>query len=762
MTIVTPSTPGGASKRAHPTERSEENGDRPDRQSSGGEEENREARRDEPESVKKAKTTGIMGRDLSTEAEEEQEQGKSRTETVAIVSFPSLPSFPLPLPLPPSPSRRGDGEPLVDEGHTSSLPETFSPPGCAPASLVSPRPAHARLQEDLTNRSRTLYLGGITADITANDIFNHVRGGAVEALRFLVDRHCAFLDFVDEAGAATYYHERLPARCKKFTVRERDIRVAWAKSTLMTEQMRTALRNGATRCVYIGGLRGLGDELATTVAETGPHVQGLEDLRTRLKRTFEGLPGSVEQLRVVPELKAAFIHMTCVADAMRAVDALGKSPEWSGYRISFGKDRCSRLKTRDDPNLPLPSNPVPIQGGGGGDTGDLNKGGAGTPHSQPIHNNGSNIQGGLSSSSSSSRTVYLGGMPEGATAEDLCNVIRGGQLEKIRMSPEKHCAFVTFVEATAAAAFYALASEGLGVWVRGVRLRAGWGQPSILPRAVLAALRQGASRTLYLGNVDSVRLGGEEGVRTMFAPHGTLEQVHFLRGGNAGSASKSVLFVSYCCLLDAVRALEATRSDPLFQHCTLAYGRDRCAQPLRTELLSTGLMMSVNTAGGSTGVASPLMLSPHSPSSLDATPSLAVTPQLSLSSLSYHPSSPYLHLYPHSLYAPTATPTPSSSSCSSSSYLLHYASPHMILYPPLPSLQQSSVTSYPSISSAIPHHYPHSHSHSHSHPYHSSHLSGSQLQHPFQASPSIGAAHMGGCPAHLQPQSSSPTPEDGN
>lgn len=763
MTLATPTTPGGASKRAHPAERSNEpEHHRTDRHSGWGDEENEEdpgknqdTRRDEPESVKKVKTTGIMRDVPSPGAYKGQEQREgSLTRTRDISSFPS------PVPLPPSPSRRGDGgESLIHDDHASLFSEPAFPPTRAPAPLASPRPTHARPQEDLTNCSRTLYLGGITADITANDIFNHVRGGAVEALRFLLDRHCAFLDFATETGAAAYYHERLPARCKKFTVREREIRVAWAKPTLMTEQMRTALRNGATRCVYIGGIREVGGESATD--EGAGHVQGtaenggggereVEDLRARIKRTFEGLSGSVEQIRVVPELKAAFIHMTCVADAMRAVDALGRNPEWSGYRISFGKDRCSRLRAKDDANLPpLPELPPPVQGNEMATSGSLPKGGGALYSPQTNngnnHSNYGNGQGNTSNSGGSSRTIYLGGMPEGVTAEDLCNVIRGGQLEKIRLSPEKHCAFVTFVEASAASAFYALASDGLGVWVRGVRLRAGWGQPSILPRAVLAALRQGASRTLYLGNVDSGRLGGEQGVRAIFAPHGPLEQTHFLRG-NAGSATKSVVFVSYCCLLDAVRALEAVRSDPLFQHCTLAYGRDRCAQPLRTELASNGLIMSVNSSASSAG--SSLLLPPQ------ACPSLSMTPQSSLSSLSYHPSS-YLHLHPHSLYAPTTAAT------SPSSYLLHYTSPHMLLYPP-PSLQPSSVTPYPSISPTIPHPHPHLHPHP---PYHP-HLSNSYLQQPVQPSSSMtasaGAAILGGSLSHLQQPSPSPPAEDGN
>jgi hypothetical protein len=38
------------------------------------------------------------------------------------------------------------------------------------------------------------------------------------------------------------------------------------------------------------------------------------------------------------------------------------------------------------------------------------------------------------------RSVFLGNIPESATHEDLCNVIRGGNLEHIRYLPAKQCA----------------------------------------------------------------------------------------------------------------------------------------------------------------------------------------------------------------------------------------------------------------------------------------------------------------------------------
>lgn len=38
------------------------------------------------------------------------------------------------------------------------------------------------------------------------------------------------------------------------------------------------------------------------------------------------------------------------------------------------------------------------------------------------------------------RSIYIGNVPEGATVEELCNLIRGGNLQQIRYLPAKNCA----------------------------------------------------------------------------------------------------------------------------------------------------------------------------------------------------------------------------------------------------------------------------------------------------------------------------------
>ena len=391
--------------------------------------------------------------------------------------------------------------------------------------------------------SRTIYLGNVTSEISANDILGQVRTGGVEALRFLTERGCAFLDFVSPAAASTFWH-RLPLG-KKLHVKGRDLRLAWAKPTIFPHAVETAVRNGATRCVYVGNL-GIREETSS------PHL--LADLTASLRRECEPY-GMIDTIRILAAKSCAFVYFACIADAMKAVDELSrienrkdKEKGQVKRKIMFGKDRG--LSSPSDPKRGIPvSDPV--------EEGQIRVLPT-TPLSFP--------------KPVPPRTVFLGGVSDATTAEDLCNVIRGGALEKIRLTPEKHCAFVTFIEPEAASSFYEFATHH-GVWVRGGRLKAGWGQASMPSHALLAALRQGASRNVYIGNMD-VHCVGEEELRRSFSRFGDIETVNLLR------REKNVAFVSFCLLLDAVKAVEGIRKDPLFLQCTVSYGKDRCAQPL--------------------------------------------------------------------------------------------------------------------------------------------------------------------------------------
>lgn len=151
------------------------------------------------------------------------------------------------------------------------------------------------------------------------------------------------------------------------------------------------------------------------------------------------------------------------------------------------------------------------------------------------------------------RSIYIGNVPEGATVEELCNLIRGGNLQQIRYLPAKNCAvshipyscpvripsrtnasqFVTFVECGSAAVFYSTAYQQ-GLQLRSCRLRVGWAkeEPTTSPQ-LLQAIHNGITRNVYIGGIKDFDLFTEEKLRTDFASFGEIEMVNFLKDKGA-------------------------------------------------------------------------------------------------------------------------------------------------------------------------------------------------------------------------------------
>lgn len=70
--------------------------------------------------------------------------------------------------------------------------------------------------------ARTVYIGNIGENIPAEEIISLVRTGAIENVRILPEKQCAFVSFLD-AQSATMFHA--DAMSRKLTLREQEIKV---------------------------------------------------------------------------------------------------------------------------------------------------------------------------------------------------------------------------------------------------------------------------------------------------------------------------------------------------------------------------------------------------------------------------------------------------------------------------------------------------------------------------------------------------------
>lgn len=89
--------------------------------------------------------------------------------------------------------------------------------------------------------------------------------------------------------------------------------------------------------------------------------------------------------------------------------------------------------------------------------------------------------------------------------------------------------FVTFIDPAAALTFFQVASYQ-GLTLNNRRLKIGWGKNSgPLPPALALAVHGGATRNVYVGNIEDFDAFNEEKLKRDFGEYGDIELVNFLK-----------------------------------------------------------------------------------------------------------------------------------------------------------------------------------------------------------------------------------------
>jgi RNA recognition motif-containing protein len=400
----------------------------------------------------------------------------------------------------------------------------------------------------VSGTSRTVYLGNIPPETSAEEILGHVRSGQIESVRLLPDKNCAFISFLD-SSSATHFHS--DAILKKLSIRGQDIKIGWGKPSQVPTSVALAVQqSGASRNVYLGNL---------------PEDVSEDELREDLSKF-----GPIDTVKIVREKAIGFVHFLSIGNAIKAVAQLPQEPKWQApRRVYYGKDRCAYVSKTQQQNaaqyLGIAPGYAHVLNGADRDMisnalAQQSVAAAAVATSAGGVNNLGN------------RTVYLGNIHPETTIEEICNVVRGGLLHHIRYIPDKHICFVTFIDPTSAASFYAL-SNLQGLMIHNRRLKIGWGKHSgALPPAIALAVSGGASRNVYIGNLDESWT--EDRLRQDFSEYGEIELVNTLR-------EKSCAFVNFTNIANAIKAIEAIRGREEYKRFKVNFGKDRCGNPPR-------------------------------------------------------------------------------------------------------------------------------------------------------------------------------------
>lgn len=394
--------------------------------------------------------------------------------------------------------------------------------------------------------SRTVYLGNIPSDLSPKELLDHVRSGIIENVVILADKNCAFISFLDESSALLFHSDAI---LKRLNIRDNDIKVGWGRNTPLPSLVLNSIqRDNATRNVYIGNL---------------PKDYTEQNLINDLYEY-----GTIDTIKILPEKGVAFIHFCSILSAVKVVSNLSfKNEFYKDKKIYYGKDRCAFITKTQQHNAAQYLGLAPgmehlvtnadrdfisfalLQQSAAAAAVATTAGGA---------NNLGN------------RTVYLGNLPRDVKIEEICNVVRGGLLQMVKYLEDRHVCFITFIDPIAAAQFYAMCQMH-GLAIHGRRIKIGWGKHSgPLSNALTLAVSSGASRNIYIGNIDlNNPKFSQDNLRLKLSEFGEIEQINYL-------IDKNCVFVNFTNISNAIFAIDKIKIDAAFKDLKINFGKDRC------------------------------------------------------------------------------------------------------------------------------------------------------------------------------------------
>lgn len=134
-----------------------------------------------------------------------------------------------------------------------------------------------------------------------------------------------------------------------------------------------------------------------------------------------------------------------------------------------------------------------------------------------------------------------------------------------------------------------------GLTLNNRRLKIGWGKNSgPLPPSLALAVHSGATRNVYIGNIEDFETFTDERLKRDFGEYGDIELVNFLKEKCVTFLSPVVVnkmlnqlfrncaFVNFTNISNAIKAIDGIKNKPEYANLRVAHGKDRCANPPRS------------------------------------------------------------------------------------------------------------------------------------------------------------------------------------
>ena len=109
-----------------------------------------------------------------------------------------------------------------------------------------------------------------------------------------------------------------------------------------------------------------------------------------------------------------------------------------------------------------------------------------------------------------------------------------------------------------------------GLTIHNRRIKVGWGKHSgPLSNALSLAVSNGASRNIYVGNINDFQYYNSKKLRDDFSNFGDIEQINYLE-------EKNCAFINFVNIANAIKAIDGIKSFNDYKNLKINFGKDRC------------------------------------------------------------------------------------------------------------------------------------------------------------------------------------------
>lgn len=199
--------------------------------------------------------------------------------------------------------------------------------------------------------NRTIYIGNIHPRSKAEDICNVVRGGILQGIKFLPERHICFITFIEAASAVQFYTNSF---IDPIVLHGNMLKVGWGHhSGPLPKSIALAVTVGASRNVYVSLPEFAFKDKYINDPQYKEYAEKFKlPSEQQLRKDFSYY-GEIEQINYLNDGHCCWVNFMNISAAIKLVEEVkydggGKNREffderYEGLIIGYGKDRCGNV-----------------------------------------------------------------------------------------------------------------------------------------------------------------------------------------------------------------------------------------------------------------------------------------------------------------------------------------------------------------------------------------------------------------------------------